>query len=155
MTETRMDSTDRKLLSLLQHQAAQTSQDLGDALHLSPSQAGRRKQRLESNGVILGYHAKLDAAKVGLSIQAFVQVEMSQHATKQAADFRKLISETSAVVSAWTLTGESDYLLQVYCKDLAALNSLIHDVLLSNADVARVKSQIVIDQYKQDAPLPL
>ena len=155
MTESRIDSTDRKLLSLLQRQAAQTSQELGDALHLSPSQAGRRKQRLENEGYILGYHAKLDASKVGLSIQALVQVEMRQHGTKQAADFRSLIDDTKAVVSAWTLTGESDYLLLVYCEDLAALNSLIQEVLLGNPDVARVKSQIVIDQYKQGAPLPL
>ena len=58
------------------------------------------------------------------------------------------------IVSAWTLTGEADYLLRVFCADLAALNRLIHQVILPDPAVARVQSQIVMDQFKPDAPLP-
>ena len=59
------------------------------------------------------------------------------------------------MVAAWTLTGEADYLLHVRCADLAALNRLIHEVLLPHRAVARVQSQIVMAELKADAPLPI
>jgi DNA-binding Lrp family transcriptional regulator len=52
------------------------------------------------------------------------------------------------------MTGEADYLLRVYCRDLQALNQLIHEILLPHPAVARVQSQIVMAQLKRDAPLP-
>jgi len=60
MSNSTIDLADKRLLSALQQNAAQTSQELGEALNLSSSQAGRRKQRLEAEGVIRGYQANLD-----------------------------------------------------------------------------------------------
>ena len=80
---------------------------------------------------------------------------MSVHAADQVTEFQEMVLNTPEITSAWALTGEADYLLRVYCRDLAALNHLIHNVLLLHPNVARVKSQIVMDQFKQDAPLPL
>jgi len=155
MNNSPIDRADKRLLIALQQDATQTVQQLGDALKLSPSQAGRRKQRLENERFIQGYQAKLDPQKLGLTVQALVQVEMRYHDTEQAADFRVLIADMPEVTSAWTLTGDADYLLRVFCSDLQALNHLIHDVLLAHQGVAKVKSQIVMDQLKHDAPLPL
>ena len=53
------------------------------------------------------------------------------------------------------LTGEADYLLRIFCADLAALNRLVQQVLLPHPAVSRVQSQIVMDKVKPDAPLPL
>ncbi|KRS18915.1 Lrp/AsnC family transcriptional regulator [Roseovarius indicus] len=150
-----LDETDIRLLSALQKNAQLTAQDLGAELGLSPSQAGRRRQRLETSGLIRGYSAKLDPVQLGLAIQAFVQVELTSHGPEQARSFTRLLDTRSEVVSAWTLTGNADYLLRVYCEDLPALNRLIHDVLLPHGAVAKVQSQIVMDQCKPDAPLPL
>lgn len=150
-----MDAIDKRLLSALQKDAHLTAQDLGDRLNLSPSQAGRRRQKLESDGYIQGYRARLDAERLGLAIQAFVQVQLGTHGAEQSRAFASLVATLPEIVSAWTLTGEADYLLRVYCPDLAALHKLIHDVLLAHASVTRVQSQIVMDQFKQDAPLPL
>ena len=155
MPDSTIDNTDKRLLSALQQNAALTSQELGETLNLSPSQAGRRKQRLETDGVIRGYQASLVPSAVGLTVQAFVQIAMSVHAADQVTEFQVMVSNTPEITSAWALTGEADYLLRVYCRDLAALNHLIHNVLLLHPNVARVKSQIVMDQFKQDAPLPL
>jgi DNA-binding Lrp family transcriptional regulator len=55
----------------------------------------------------------------------------------------------------WTLTGEADYLLRVWCADLPALNRLVQDRLLRHPAVARVQSQIVMEQLKPDAGLPV
>ncbi|WP_102226209.1 Lrp/AsnC family transcriptional regulator [Acidimangrovimonas sediminis] len=149
-----MDQTDSRILTALQQDAHLTAEALGKLLNLSPSQAGRRRQRLEAEGYILGYAARLDPSRLGLSVQAFVQVEMATHAPDAAKAFHALIAARREVISAWTLTGAADYLLRVYCDDLAALNRLIHQTLLPHPSVARVQSQIVMDQFKPDAPLP-
>ena len=149
-----LDAIDSRLLAEVQKNAHLTAEALGEILNLSPSQAGRRRQRLEAEGYILGYAARVDPAKAGLTVQAFVQVQMARHAPEAARSFASLIGTRPEVISAWTLTGEADYLLRVYCADLPALNRLIHQVLLAHPAVARVQSQIVMDQFKPDAPLP-
>lgn len=150
-----LDPIDSRLLTELQKNAELTAEALGDLLNLSASQAGRRRQRLEAEGYITGYAARVDPAKVGLSVQAFVQVQMASHAPEAARSFASLISTRPEVISAWTLTGEADYLLRVWCTDLPGLNRLIHQVLLPHPAVARVQSQIVMDQFKADAALPV
>lgn len=154
-TRTKLDATDSRLLAALQKNAHLTAEALGEMLNLSASQAGRRRHRLEAEGYITGYAARIAPERAGLSVQAFVQVEMATHAPEAARAFHTLISTRPEVVSAWTLTGASDYLLRVYCTDLAALNRLIHEVLLPHPAVARVQSQIVMNQFKPDAPLPV
>ncbi|MDA5556208.1 Lrp/AsnC family transcriptional regulator [Shimia sp. MMG029] len=149
-----IDETDMRLLTALQRNAHLTAQELGEVLNLSPSQAGRRRQRLEAEGYIEGYVARLSPAHLGLSVQAFVQVQLGTHGPEQSQSFATLISTRAEIVSAWTLTGDADYLLRTYCEDLAALNRLIHEVLLPHPAVSRVQSQIVMDQLKRDAPLP-
>jgi DNA-binding Lrp family transcriptional regulator len=149
-----LDETDAKLLAALQKNAHLTSEALGMHLNLSPSQAGRRRQRLEAEGYIEGYFAKLSTEALGLSVQAFVQVQMATHAPEKVKTFTRIVETRPEITSAWTLTGEADYLLRVYADDLAALNALIHDILLPHPAVARVQSQIVMNQLKADAPLP-
>ncbi len=149
-----MDDTDKRLLAALQENAHLTAQELGTLLHLSPSQAGRRRQRLEADGVIRGYTARLDPRALGLAVQGFVQVHLGTHGPEHSKSFARLVANRVEIVSAWTMTGDADYLLRVYCEDLPALNRLIHDVLLPHTAVARVHSQIVMDQLKRDAPLP-
>lgn len=149
-----LDSTDLRLLNVLQKNAHLTAQDLGEALNLSPSQAGRRRQRLEAEGFISAYVARLEPSSLGLDIQAFVQVQLGTHGPHQARDFAALIQGRPEVTGAWTLTGEADYLLRAYCADLSSLHRLIHEVLLPHPSVIRVQSQIVMDQFKQDGPLP-
>ncbi|MBS0125173.1 Lrp/AsnC family transcriptional regulator [Thetidibacter halocola] len=150
-----LDPTDIALLSHLQKHGTATAQDLAEVLHLSPSQAGRRRQRLEESGVIEGYRARIDPARLGLHVQAFVQVQLASHGVEQGTAFARLLRTRPEITSAWTMTGEADYLLRVWCPDLPALNRLIHEVLLAHPVVARVHSQIVMDQPKADAPLPI
>lgn len=150
-----MDSTDARLLGEVQRRADITAQELGEILNLSPSQAARRRARLEADGVIAGYRARLDPTRLGLSVQAFVQVQMAAHNADNAANFVRLVNTLPEVVGCWTLTGEADYLLRVWVADLPALNNLIHHRLLPHPAVARVQSQIVMDQPKADSGLPV
>jgi DNA-binding Lrp family transcriptional regulator len=150
-----LDATDTRILQLVQANAMLTAQDLGAALNLSASQAARRRQRLEGEGFVTGYAARIDPARVGLTVQAFIQVQFARHDPELARSFATLIATLPEVISAWTLTGEADYLLRVWCADLPGLNRLIHERLLPHPAVARVQSQIVMDQLKSDAPLPI
>ncbi len=150
-----LDETDLRLLAALQKDALLTAQQLGEALNLSASQAGRRRQRLEAAGMIEGYRARLSPTRLGLSVQAFVQVQMATHNPEKVATFTRILRTQPEITSAWTLTGEADYLLRVYCADLSSLNILIHEILLPHPAVARVQSQIVMNQIKADAPLPV
>ena len=149
-----LDDIDKRLLAALQKNAHLTAQELGEKLHLSPSQAGRRRQRLETEGYIQGYTARLNPERLGLTVQGFVQVHLGTHGPEHSASFARLLATRPEIVSAWTMTGDADYLLFVYCADLPSLNRLIHDVLLPHGAVAKVHSQIVMDQLKRDGPLP-
>ena len=150
-----LDPVDVRLLTSLQRDAQASAAQLGDALNLSASQISRRKARLEAMGYVKAYVARLDPQRLGLDVQAFVQVQMASQVPDDAQSFLTMLRARPEVVSAWTLTGEADYLLRVYTPDLARLNHLIHAVLLPEASVARVQSQIVMDQPKPDAGLPL
>jgi len=149
-----LDDIDKRLLAALQKNAHLTAQELGEKLHLSPSQAGRRRQRLETEGYIQGYTARLNPKRLGLTVQGFVQVHLGTHGPEHSASFARLLATRPEIVSAWTMTGDADYLLRVYCADLPSLNRLIHDVLLPHGAVAKVHSQIAMDQLKRDGPLP-
>jgi DNA-binding Lrp family transcriptional regulator len=149
-----LDDIDKKLLAALQKDAQLTAQQLSEMLHLSPSQAGRRRQRLEAEGFIKAYVARLDGIALGLSVQGFVQVHLASHGASQSREFKILVERTPEITDAWTMTGDADYLLRVYCADLPDLNRLIQDVLLNHPAVARVHSQIVMDQLKTDGALP-
>ncbi len=149
-----LDEMDQKLLAALQKNAQMTAQDLGEVLNLSPSQAGRRRQRLESLGVVTAYVARVDPDRLGLTVQGFVQVHLASHGANEAQSFKRLVTTTPQIIDAWTMTGDADYLLRVYCSDLRDLNRLIQDVLLQHTAVARVHSQIVMEQLKTDGALP-
>ena len=149
----RLDALDRDILDHLQRDARQTAADLADRVGLSPSQAARRRQRLEEEGYITGYRAVVDAARIGASVEAFVQVTMAAHSRENARDFVRLAERTRSIVGTWTLTGEADYMLRVFCADLGALNALVQEVLLPHPAVARVQSQIVMARLKDNAPI--
>lgn len=150
-----LDAVDMTLLAALQSEADLTAQELGERLNLSASQAGRRRQRLEAEGYIEGYRARLSPPRLGLHVQAFVQVQMATHEPQEVKAFIRIVETRPEITSAWTLTGEADYLLRIYCADLQTFHALIQDVLLPHPTVARVHSQIVMDQFKTDGPLPL
>lgn len=150
-----LDALDKRLLDALQRNAHFTAHELGEQLGLSPSQAGRRRQRLEAEGYISRYRASLNAERLGLSVQAFVNVHLVSHGPENAKKFSRLVKLRPEITGAWALTGDADYLLRVFCCDLGELNQLIHAILLPHDAVARVQSQIVMHELKEDAPLPI
>lgn len=150
-----LNETDLQILLSVQRNASLTSQELAESLGLSPSQAHRRRQKLESEGIIASVTAHLNPQSIGLNIQAFLSVSTEFNSEKDTDSFSQFMSSLPQVVGAWSLTGDSNYLLRTFCRDLPELKHLTHHILPKHKCVKRVQCSIVLDQTKLDSPLPI
>ncbi|WP_394829687.1 Lrp/AsnC family transcriptional regulator [Pendulispora albinea] len=155
MTEPRLDSTDLRMLEVLQREGRITNAELAERVNISPSPCLRRLQRLESDGVVTGYRAELDPRKVGLGLQAWVRVQLEKHGTAVIDRFVERVNACDEVLACFALTGDLDYLLQVYVVDLDHFSRFLLDKLLNDAGVADVNSSFVLRTVKQAHALPL
>jgi DNA-binding Lrp family transcriptional regulator len=150
-----MDPTDLKLLRALQDDGRLTNNELADKVGLSASQCSRRRAALEESGVIQSYHASLSPEALGLDVLVFVQVTLATHNPNNAKKFLELVQGRDEVLEAYSLTGESDYLVKIAVPTLKDLSRLMADVFLPHPSVAHVRSSIVLDRLKQTGRLPL
>ncbi len=148
-----LDETDRRLLAALQEDAQITAAALGARLGLSPSQAARRRQRLEAEGFVTGYGARIPPERLGLEVEAFLRLRLAAGAP--AAALAAPLAARPDIVGAWATAGGHDVLLRAVCRDLAALNALVRDGLRAEPAVAAVEVEVVMERLKADAPLPL
>jgi DNA-binding Lrp family transcriptional regulator len=150
-----LDTFDIKILDALQRDGRLTNNDLAEQVGLSASQCSRRRQALEETGVIASYHAHLAPERIGLGMVVFVEVKLKAHSPDNSKKFKALIDRLDAVQEAYSLTGQSDYLIKLAVPDLKALSRILNDVLLAHASVDHVRSSIVLDRLKQTSRLPL
>ena len=149
------DRTDLRLLALLQRQGRATNAELAAQVNLSPSACLRRIQRLESAGVVAGYAARLDPKALGLGLQAFVRVQLEKHGAPGIERFVRAVQDWDEVVACHALTGDMDYLLHVYVRDLEHFSRFLLDRLLDASGVADVNSSFVLRTVKGFSGLPL
>ena len=150
-----LDRTDRRLLALLQRAGRASNADLAAQVNLSPSACLRRIQRLESAGVVAGYAARLDPKALGLGLQAFVRVQLEKHGAPGIERFVRAVQDWDEVVACHALTGDMDYLLHVYVRDLEHFSRFLLDRLLDASGVADVNSSFVLRTVKGFSGLPL
>ncbi len=150
-----LDAQDLAILAALQENGALTNAELAEKVRLSASQASRRRSRLEEAGVIRGYRAEVDAARMGFGVTVFIQVTLATHSGQNARRFRDLVAHTPAILEAHALTGDADYLVKALVEDLPALGRLVNEVLLPHESVERVRSNVVLETLKQGTKLPL
>jgi len=155
MANIALDRTDLRLLAEIQRHGRATNAELAQRVNLSPSACLRRIQRLESEGVIGGYGAWLHPQAVGLGLQAFVRVQLSKHGSEAIARFVEAVALWDEVVACHALTGDMDYLLHVYVRDLDHFSAFLLDKLLNAAGVADVNSSFVLRTVKSFRALPL
>lgn len=150
-----MDGFDRKILAALQRDGRLTNGDLADTVGLSASQCSRRRSQLEKNGVIEGYAARVNPAKVGIGLTSIISVTLSHHDEQNAERLQKLLSELPNVQDAYALTGEMDYSIKVVSENLEALSTFINKTLLPHPAVQNVRTAIVLDTLKSTSALPI
>lgn len=151
----RLDRTDLAILDVLQREGRISNTDLADRVHLSASATLRRLQRLEREGVITGYSARLDPAALGLDLTAFVRVQLEKHGSASIDAFVEAVRGWDEVVACHALTGDMDYLLQVVVRDLRHFSRFLLDRLLNATGVADVNSSFVLRTVKAPSGLPL
>jgi Lrp/AsnC family transcriptional regulator, leucine-responsive regulatory protein len=150
-----LDRTDLTVLALLQREGRLSNADLAERINLSASATLRRVQRLEAEGVIAGYAARLDPQRLGLGLQAFVRLQLARHDKESIAQFVAQVEGWDEVVACHALTGDMDYLLHVVVEDLDHFSRFLLDHLLAGNSVADVNTSFVLRAVKQGQGLPL
>jgi Lrp/AsnC family leucine-responsive transcriptional regulator len=150
-----LDSTDRKMLSVLQREGRISNAALAERLHLSPSPCLRRLRALERDGVIDGYRAVLDRTKIGIGLTVFVEIKVADHSDRTAAAISEALSAAPEIVAAHIVSGSADFLLEVAVADLPAYERLLFDTLLKLPHVSDVRSNFALRTVKPPGPLPL
>lgn len=151
MSTQQLDEIDLKLVDLLQRDGRATIRTLAEQVGLSASGCMRRVQALEDAGVILGYQARVDAERLGLSLQAFVHVGLEKHDKRRLTAFIEEVNGWPEVMACYSTTGETDYLLHVVVRDLADLKHFMMDRLTDNPAIGRLSTSIVLEVSKPAA----
>jgi Lrp/AsnC family leucine-responsive transcriptional regulator len=140
-----LDRYDRQILDILQREGRINNLDLAERIGLSPSPCLRRVRALEDAGLIVGYHARLDARKLGLSLMALVHISMDLHTPERFANFEAAIAVLPEVQECLLITGQdADYQLKVVVRDLDHYQALLLDKITRIAGVTGVHSSFVL-----------
>ena len=151
-----LDRYDRHILEALQEDGRISNQDLADRIGLSPSPCLRRVRALEESGIIAGYHAQLDAKKLGLTLMALIHISMDRHTPARFANFEKKISEIPGVLECLLITGQdADYQLKVVVRDMDAYQELLLNKITRIEGVSGVHSSFVLRRVVDKISLPL
>ena len=111
--EKELDQIDAKILRVLVANAKISTADLASAVGLSTSPCWQRVRKLEADGYITGYAAKLDQYKLGATEIVFVEVSLERHNQDSLKEFGRIIKELDEVLEVFLTSGEHDYLLKV------------------------------------------
>lgn len=145
-----LDSFDIAILVALQHDGSITNAALAEVVNLSASQCSRRRAALEQAGVIEGYSARLSAVKLGFGLRAIIRVNLSSHGQGKESDFARFVASQPQIRSAFSVSGDADYVLDIRARDLEAFADFVHRHLLPHPQVAQVRSEIVLKTLKDD-----
>ncbi len=150
-----LDVTDRKLLRELQADSRRSVQVLGDAVGLSASACHRRIKALEDAGLVRGYSARLDAARLGYSMQFFIEVGLTSQSETALEAFEATVQDIPEVLECHLMAGQSDYILRVVCRDHEDFERLHRRLSARLPGVARIHSNMSIRTVKVSAGLPI
>lgn len=151
-----LDRYDRKLLTVLQQDGRISNQELAERIGLSPSPCLRRVRALEESGLISGYHALLDAKKLGLSLMALIHISMDRHTPERFANFETQVSALPEVLECLLITGQdADYQLKVIVRDMDAYQELLLERITRIEGVTGVHSSFVLRRIVDKTALPV
>ncbi|MEJ6682067.1 MAG: Lrp/AsnC family transcriptional regulator [Flavobacteriales bacterium] len=149
-----LDEIDLKIIKLLQENAKSTIKEMADQLNLSNTPVFDRIKRLEKNGVITGYAAKINRDALGLNLMTFCTLTLKGHRAAYLDDFQREVNELAEVVECYHLTGTFDYLLKVLVKDMADYQGFITKKLTKLSNIDKVQSSFVLTELKNETTLP-
>ena len=149
-----LDVIDRRILRELQADATVPIADLAERVGLSQTPCWKRVKRLTEAGVITRRVALLDPEKLNLGLAVFVSVRTNRHDQEWLDLFASAASAMPEVVEFYRLSGDTDYLLKVRVKDIAAYDAFYRR-LIARVPLADVSSAFAMEQIKSTTALPV
>ena len=146
MNDPNLDSVDRRILELLVEDGRRTVRDIASRVRLSASPVKRRIERLERLGVIVGYTALIDEARVGNVIEAFAEVQFVGNT--KVEDITASAARIPEVVEVFTVAGDPDALVRFRVESLQHLHQLI-DQIRRDHQVVGTKTLMVLDSWRR------
>ncbi len=150
-----LDEIDRIILDSVQENGRISNADLARKLNLSPAATHARLRRLEREGFIRHYTARLDREKIGYDLLCFIQVSLMVHQYDQVQRFRETVLAMPEVLACYHITGEFDYLLKVVLRNRADLEQFVVNQLTPLPGVARLHTSLVLSEVKTAEKLPI
>ncbi len=150
-----LDATDFKILKVLQEQGKISNLNLSREIGLSPAPTLERVKKLEASGIIQSYHAKLNEQDLGLNLQALIQVTLVRQVQDAASKFLAKVEAVPEVLEIYQVTGNFDYQLTVYAKNIADFERLIREELAEIEEIGHMQTMVVLRKIKDSKTLPL
>lgn len=139
----KLDSTDLKILKILQQNGKITNIQLSNEVGLSPAPTLERVRKLENSGIIKSYHAMVNASKLGMGIKTFILVTLSYHQKNAIQSFIDEINKIDEIVECHHTTGQGDFLLKIVTKDMASYERLILDKITNVEGIGQDRKSVV------------
>ncbi len=154
MAANKLDEIDRKILAELQDDGRMTNVELARRVGISAPPCLRRVRTLEEAGYIRGYHADVNPRELGFEVQVFAMVGLHSQAEADLSAFEKRCREWPLVRECHMLNGEIDFILKCVAPDLSTFQTFLTEELTSAANVASVKTSLVIRCAKDNPGVP-
>ncbi|WP_332748882.1 Lrp/AsnC ligand binding domain-containing protein [Hydrogenophaga sp.] len=149
------DRIDLKILKLLQADGRLTNLKLAEAVALSPTAVLARTQRLQRDGFILGYEARLNPLKLGRGMMVFVEVLLDRTTPNVFNEFKAAVQVRDEIMECHMVAGGFDYLLKTRMADMAAYRDFAGSVLWQLPGVRETRTYAVMEEVKNSSQLPL
>lgn len=150
-----IDRIDRRILDVLQRDGRITNLELSDRIGLSPTATSERMRRLLKEGFVTGFGARLDPQRLGFGLLVFVEVLLDKTTPDIFTRFAEAVNRAPEVLECHMVAGGFDYLVKTRMADMAAFRRFLGDVLLSLPGVRETRTYAVMEEVKNDGPLPL
>ena len=139
-----MDRIDRSILAALQDNARISNIDLAIHVGLSASACLRRVAQLEANQVINGYHANVNASKIGYDVLVLMHITLRGQSAAMMADFEDAVARIPQVLACFLIAGGNDYILRVAARDVNDFGRIHSTDLSALPHVLRMESNFVL-----------
>lgn len=149
-----MDAIDLRILRLLQEDATLPVAEIARQVNLSQTPCWNRIQKLREAGVIRAQVTLCDATSLNVGVTVFVSIRTSQHNERWLRDFSRAVSGMEEIVSAYRMSGETDYLLKIVVPSIQAYDS-VYRRLVKAIDLSDVSAAFVMEPIKETTALPL
>lgn len=146
---TELDRTDRRILDVLQRQGRISMTELGERIGLSTSPCAERVKRMERNGVITGYHARVNPQALGKGVLVFVEITLSQKSGEVFERARRELLAMPEVMECHLVAGNFDYLVKARLQDMSEYRGLLGDILAKIAVPVQSHSYVVMEEVKE------